>query len=368
MSWHGLEGHDLWVERFRRALAQGRLAHAFLFVGPEGIGKRRFALLLAKSLFCERTPPERLDPCGTCRSCVLVEAGTHPDLFVVAKPEDKSEFPVELLIGDREHRGQEGACRAIALKPVLASRRILVIDDADYLNPESANALLKTIEEPPPGAVIILIATSAARQLPTIRSRCQIIQFRPLPEESIVNKLVELGYARSAAEAKPLAEVAGGSIGRAIALAQLDVLPLRRELVAGLEGLPSTFASLLERLVDFAEGGGSSAEAKTRVRLLFEWAAEYLSLLMRGEKAPAHQPAPGKSGRGTHIAAKTPATHSVWTTSPEHTLTALEITLGLADCIERNVNRACLLQAWLHRLADLASQAAGSKGVSAAGG
>ena len=170
-----------WSSSFAGRSARGRLASSFLFAGPAGIGKRTFALKLAQAMLCQTRPEEALDPCGTCPSCAQVAAGTHPDLDVVAKPDDKSFIPLELLIGEREHRRREGLCHNIGLKPFLGGRKIAVIDDADYLNAEGANALLKTLEEPPPRSVLILIGTTPAKQLPTIRSRCQLIRFRPLP-------------------------------------------------------------------------------------------------------------------------------------------------------------------------------------------
>ena len=91
MPWHSVRGHDAVVADLRRTLAQGRLPHALLFVGPEGIGKRTFARTLAKGLLCERpgADPAALEPCGTCPACLQVEAGTHPDFLQVARPEDK---------------------------------------------------------------------------------------------------------------------------------------------------------------------------------------------------------------------------------------------------------------------------------------
>ena len=88
MSWQGILGHDEVAEHFRRALARGRLASSFLFVGPPGIGKRWFALKLAQALLCQRSPEEALDPCGTCPACVQVAAGTHPDLEIIAMRAD----------------------------------------------------------------------------------------------------------------------------------------------------------------------------------------------------------------------------------------------------------------------------------------
>ena len=133
MTWHGIYGHDDVVERFRRALGRGRLASSFLFVGPEGIGKRSFALKLAQALLCRTRPEQAMDPCGECPACVQVAARTHPDLMVVAKPKDKSFLPLELLIGDKEHRMRRGLCHGIALKPFMGGRKIAIIDDADYL-------------------------------------------------------------------------------------------------------------------------------------------------------------------------------------------------------------------------------------------
>jgi len=212
MAWHGIYGHDDVVERFRLALGRGRLASSFLFVGLEGIGKRSFALKLAQALLCRTRPEQAMDPCGECPACVQVAAATHPDLELVAKPKDKSFLPLELLIGDKEHRMRRGLCHGIALKPFMGGRKIAIIDDADYLNEEGANSLLKTLEEPPPRSVLILIGTSPAKQLPTIRSRCQLIRFRPLDAQIVTRLLVEHGSVETEAEARRLSSHCGGSL------------------------------------------------------------------------------------------------------------------------------------------------------------
>src|SRR5256885_12928292 len=180
MSWQSIRGHDRVVEKFRRGLAKGRLASTFLFVGPPGIGKRTFALKLAQALLCEKVVPEALAPCGECPSCRQVQSLNHPDIEIVTKPADNAFIPLEALIGDAEHRMRAGLCYNIALKPYSGRRKVAIIDDADYLNKEGANCLLKTLEEPPPQSVPILIGTSEQRQLPTIRSRCQIVRFQSL--------------------------------------------------------------------------------------------------------------------------------------------------------------------------------------------
>ena len=173
MVWQNIRGHDRIIDKFRRAIGKSRLASTFLFVGPAGIGKRTFALALAKALLCERASEQQLEPCGQCPSCVQVASLNHPDVELIAKPADKAFIPLEQLIGDAEHRMRAGLCYNISLRPFSGRRKIAILDDADYLNKEGANCLLKTLEEPPPQSVLILIGTSEQRQLPTIRSRCR---------------------------------------------------------------------------------------------------------------------------------------------------------------------------------------------------
>ncbi len=185
MQWADLLGHQQQREWFRTAIASGRMATSFLFVGPEGIGKRTFARLLAKSLLCQKTEDPSLDFCGACEHCAQVDASTHPDLIEIFKPADKAFIPIELLIGEREKRMREGLCHDISLRPYSGRRKVAILDDADYLNVEGANSLLKTLEEPPLDSVLILIGSNLQRQLPTIRSRCQAIIFRPLELEQL---------------------------------------------------------------------------------------------------------------------------------------------------------------------------------------
>jgi acyl carrier protein len=184
MGWQGIDGHDDVVTRFVAAEARGRIAGTYLFIGPEGIGKGAFTKALAKSLVC-LAPRPGLIACGACASCVQAAAGSHPDIDIVSKPDDRSTIPLEVFIGDREHRMREGLCWRILLRPALGGRKVAVILDADHLAEEGANCLLKTLEEPPDGAVIILVGTALERQLPTIRSRSQIIRFSPLDTEIV---------------------------------------------------------------------------------------------------------------------------------------------------------------------------------------
>ena len=145
MNWNQFLGNEQVIERFSRSLACGRLASSFLFVGPAGVGKRTFAILLAKSLLCEHNDGITLTACDQCPACTQVDALSHPDLEIVSRPPEKNVIPVELFIGDREHRMREGLCHRISLKPFSGGRKIAIIDDADFLNQEGANCLLKNI-------------------------------------------------------------------------------------------------------------------------------------------------------------------------------------------------------------------------------
>src|SRR5262249_19517124 len=137
MSWSQIIGHEDRVAAFRQIVARRRLAHAYLFVGPAGVGKRRFALELAKALLCEAPgkKPDALDACDQCDACLWVDAGTHPDLFQVHRPEDKNEMPIAVIAE---------CCRNFSLKPARGHGKIGIIDDADDFNEESANCFLKT--------------------------------------------------------------------------------------------------------------------------------------------------------------------------------------------------------------------------------
>ncbi|MEM9366330.1 MAG: AAA family ATPase [Planctomycetota bacterium] len=178
-----LIGLDALMNRFATAFERGRVAGSYLFVGPPGVGKAGFAKWLAKLAFCQKTRCDEhgcRHPCGECVHCVQVDAGSHPDLTQVRKPEGKTQIPLDLLIGPVGARMSEGFCHEIHLRPMQATRKVAILHDADALNEEGANCLLKTLEEPPTGVIIILIGVSEQRQLPTIRSRCRTVRF-PIP-------------------------------------------------------------------------------------------------------------------------------------------------------------------------------------------
>jgi DNA polymerase-3 subunit delta' len=223
-SWSDLIGHDSLVAGLNAAIRQGRLGGSLLFVGPSGVGKTSAAVLLAQTLLCERSQARDMTPCCECPSCVQVRVGTHPDFIQVRKPDDKTLIPLELLIGPVDARLQEGFCHDVHLRPMQAQRKVAILHDADFLNEEGANCLLKTLEEPPANALIILIGSSEQRQLPTIRSRCQILRFQTPVGEAGRNLLrKQLDHYQSQHEDEPLPPMSDDALDAAIELSAGDM-------------------------------------------------------------------------------------------------------------------------------------------------
>lgn len=240
MAW-GIIGHERAVAALRRALAQGRLAHAYLFVGPAQVGRRTMALRLAQALNCTGEEP----PCLACPPCRRIAAGLHADVQVITV-EAVEEGPQHRDISVRQIREVE---RAVALKPFEGRFRVVIIDPAEWMNREAQNAFLKTLEEPPPQALFALVAAQEGRLLPTIRSRCQRIELGPLPPSLIQAALSERGVEPE--RARLLARLSGGRIGWALAAAgDEEALRQRREAMSLARALAEM--SLADRL-DLAE-------------------------------------------------------------------------------------------------------------------
>jgi len=157
---------DTWSGLMARA-SDERLPHALLLTGAEGIGKRDFATRLAGALLCQ-SPGEDGSACGQCQACGLLAAGSHPDFRLVVPPEDKKVIPIDAIRAVGEF---------FALTSQYNGRQVAIIHPAEAMNLPAANALLKTLEEPTPGALLILVCSHPSRLLPTIRSRCQQVAF-----------------------------------------------------------------------------------------------------------------------------------------------------------------------------------------------
>jgi DNA polymerase-3 subunit delta' len=282
VSWDAIRGQSRASEYLRQSAAAGRLAHALLFAGPPGVGKNLTARLLATALLCERSTDGQLEACGECRSCRLMAAGNHPDFLSVACPEGKSELPIELLVGSLDNRGREGLCHDLSLRPMLGRRRVAVIEDADRMSTESANAILKTLEEPPPYALIILIAADLGRILPTIRSRCQTIRFNPLPFGDVAELVLMLGWTESPDEARAAAEISGGSLTVAQQVLDPQLQAVRKALFVELDKSRLEPFTIGKTLLEALDGlGGDTQRQRTNARWIVRFAVEFLQTKIR---------------------------------------------------------------------------------------
>jgi len=222
----------------QRALASRRMPHAYVFAGPEGVGREMLAMRLAETLLCESpvnrpVPPEMkefvdatqaLDACGECQDCRLVRAGTHPDLFLIHRQLNR-EHP------DATVRKQKALFLSVDVirhflvdrgytRPMRGRAKVFIVREAERLNEAAQNSLLKTLEEPPSDTFIILIAAALDRLLPTTRSRCQHVRFQTLPADFVAERLGELRPDTAAEERAYVAWHAGGSLGAS--LRQID--------------------------------------------------------------------------------------------------------------------------------------------------
>ncbi|OWK37841.1 ATP-binding protein [Fimbriiglobus ruber] len=271
MGWDRIRGHAAAREQLFTAHRRGRLAHAYLFAGPPGVGKNLFAVEFAKALLCEH-PPAPLTACDHCPACAQVVAGTHPDFFTARKPEDKHELPIDVV---REF------CSHLGLKPARGPHKIGVVEDADDFNEESANCFLKTLEEPPAGALLILLATGTERQLPTILSRAQVVRFHPLKPDDLRAVLAD-HEVTDPPRVDQLVRLAGGSPGQALALNDDALWAFRETLVGAVTAQrpdPVGFAAEWMRFVE--EAGKESAAQRQRASLVIRLLTDLLHAAVR---------------------------------------------------------------------------------------
>lgn len=203
---HKIIGHEQQMEQLKKAALQGRLPNAYLFCGPKGVGKRSTANWFSKALVCEHTKDACVEACGNCAGCKKSANGNHPDQFVL-EPDG------EWIKIDQVRELQA----SLQFHPLESRVKLAIIDDADRMTDAASNSLLKTLEEPPAFTHFILISSLPHRLLPTIRSRCQTMVFRPLCDQSVADLLASKNHLPKD-EALRLARLAGGSLGAALSM------------------------------------------------------------------------------------------------------------------------------------------------------
>jgi DNA polymerase-3 subunit delta' len=230
-------GQELAVSVLRRSIAMNRVSHAYLFSGIEGCGKKKTALAFVQAVFCGRD-----EACGVCSSCRKIASGQHPDLHLLEP--DGAFIKIDQV---RELQ------KELSYRPFEAPKKACIIDGADKFNLASGNALLKTLEEPPGNALMILIATERSTVLQTILSRCQALTFQPLPAALVEERLVREQFPAEAA--RVAATLCGGSLRRGIEIATDGVLEgrvkfLERVLALELKDIAKLFAAAEEFAAD----------------------------------------------------------------------------------------------------------------------
>lgn len=289
--WKQLRGHDEQRRLFRRSMQRGRLSHAYILSGSEGIGKRQFARLTAKSLFCRKHEFAELDACGDCRACRAFDVASWPDYIEIGVPEGRNEIPISLLVGAPERRGREGLCYELSMSPQASERRVAIINDAGQMNAESANALLKTLEEPPADSLILLVCDNPDTLLPTIRSRCQVVRFFPLAEDDVIEILLREEILDDRNEAQAVARLCEGSLEIARQLLSPDLRRLRnvvKDQLALLEKMDplKTAATVISGIEEISSNVAEQRQnAQWLLRFVTDAIRTRLSALARGDLA-----------------------------------------------------------------------------------
>ena len=231
-----IRGHDGALTAFREAAVSGRLHHAWLLVGPEGIGKASFAFALAQRLLAEAAGPplegQGLDVPADHPTAGLLRAGSHPDFKQLQRLVKEPSGELARNINVTQIRALQGL---LGSTPSMSSRRIVLVDSVDDLEPSGANALLKNLEEPPADCLFLLVSHAPGRLLPTIRSRCRILRFQPLGDADMRAVLGDAMPDASTSEIETLVRIGGGAPGRAMHFVGLDLSELEDTMTRLLE-------------------------------------------------------------------------------------------------------------------------------------
>lgn len=262
-------GNEPIREQFSSMIQRDRLHHCFLFEGPEGVGKFRTAKWLAQLLLCPKPIEKGVQACGTCGSCVCVEREDHWNMVFVGLDPTKKKKQISVA------QARE-LVKTVALYPQGGGKRVVIFDEAASMTEEAANALLKTLEEPPTETIFILITTSAQHMLPTIRSRSQKVRFSPVPSAEIVEWLVAKGLV---AESK-MVQMAQGCPGKVLSLLQGEYEQIEQTMHSVMQMIQEPLVDMYQRSKDMFGNFPSATASQMRAELLSR-SLECLEMLLR---------------------------------------------------------------------------------------
>jgi DNA polymerase-3 subunit delta' len=326
MNAWGLFGHDWAVDHLRRAMQSRRIRHAYLFTGVEHVGKQTLAAAFAAALNCLNAAHDRLGspidprPCGECASCRRIISGNHPDIIWAQHDPDSGALRIEEI---------RAIIRQLALKPFEARYRIAIFPDFDRAQPRAQDALLKTLEEPAPRALLFLLTAQPAAVLPTITSRSQIVRLRAQSTETVRAALLHSGA--DAAQADLIARLSAGRVGWALsALRQPDLLNQRARALDLLDQLLSG-----DRAFRFKAAENFAKDKPSLIALLQLWLSFWRDLVISFHD---HQLPLVNSDRADRVAQLRAAL------SPRLALRALEATRSALKSLDTNASARLILE------------------------
>jgi DNA polymerase-3 subunit delta' len=310
----GVYGHDWAVDYLRKGMLHNRIRQAYLIAGMPSIGKTRFAQAFAAALNCTHADLMQR-PCGECRSCRLMSSGNHPDIVYSELDPNTGALKIEAL---------RTVMQRIALKPYESRYRIAVIADFEKARGQAQDAILKTLEEPPAHAILILLANSTENTLNTIISRCQVIYLRPLASDVLRDVLVEQ-YQAETEHATLIARLSSGRIGWAIdAVQNLDTLRQRDSALNMLEEIVT-----MNRAARFDLANDLGKDKDALRPLLNQWLSYWRDILLHAEGSPIK---PANSDRVANIE------RLLYTVTAEDALNAIKATQKLLRDLDTNAN------------------------------
>ena len=334
-----IHGQDAAIATLRNALSRDRLAHAYLFVGPAGVGKKQAALALTRAALCSLHPGEG---CETCNNCVMVRARTHPDVRLVAPEAGKHSVTIEQI---RELQ------RLLSLRPVQGKKKVAIVEEAHLLTPAAQSALLKLVEEPSGDALLMLLTLNSATLSRPLLSRCQQVRFTAL-STSVIETLLTQGHGKDNETAQALALYSRGSIGRALVLDPQLFTEERRYVEEELQKLSGTSFTDLSRFAEWlvanrvkksAKNSDAAAELATggdRLELVLSWYEEVFRYSVLGAE-----------GVVRHQTCLLAITEMAFRLGVEGALQQLTIVYDTLQALGRNANRQLAVEDMLLQLA-----------------